>query len=494
MNNSGLAKLHAYAKLVHLRRGRQIEEPTTNDELNLEASAYENEVEESGSMVNCIPGGANQDGLRREFLDRFSECLSGRKGGRHVIATLMICWPDRVKILVAKNSGLTKADCELLNKIETSLGQIATTPGHPTLMAFIGAEFGLVLPDECSGLWETLLGHQKPRLIECISHFRQTLKKNFPQYLAPESPESSETTDAETLASHILSLGQSLLDSESSELEKHSNLVNKAYMIHRHYTREDFEALAQKGHQLWRDIGLLGRLRAEFNALVRAACQLPGFENLTCVPVVHKFKSKSKVKEWTLAQAFQSLGRQLDDDQVGIIMGSSSSKGRWTKDLLLSRFSGLRSPTWEVHAEIQLIFHLLRNDKEATGGRILPYAGCNKYSCLLCSKFLQAYESFGTRGCHGKLYDLWTLPPCDMLGSAQKRTVEKAIGKTALSLKKELFASGQVGPIREAKESTVGGPSIDINLRPRDTTAHVYGITQYLEQQHAEALYSAERR
>ncbi|SPO03132.1 uncharacterized protein DNG_05814 [Cephalotrichum gorgonifer] len=314
MDDSGLAKLHAYAKLAHLRRGRQVEEPTIYGALDLETSAYEGGVKEADSIANCMPGDIDQDGLRREFLDRSSEYLSGTRGGRHVIATLMICWPDRVKILVAKNSGFTNADRELLNKTETSLRQMAATPGHPTHMAPIGSQFGLVLLDESSGLWATLLRHQKPRLIECISDLQQTLKKHFSGYLGPKSSDSGEAADAATLTSHIRSLGGLLVNRNPSELEKQSNLVNKAYTIHRHHSREDFDTLSPEGHKLRRDIGLLGRLREEFNALVRAACQLPKFDNLSFVSVEHKSKSKHKVKEWTLTQAFQSLGRRLDDD------------------------------------------------------------------------------------------------------------------------------------------------------------------------------------
>ena len=68
-----------------------------------------------------------------------------------------------------------------------------------------------------------------------------------------------------------------------------------------------------------------------------------------------------------------------------------------------SRDHGLRA-----HAEIQIVLYAM----EKGIGEFDPYIGCTLPSCFLCSKFLDniCQHQFRTRGTHGKLYPLWTVP------------------------------------------------------------------------------------
>lgn len=65
--------------------------------------------------------------LKRAFLDRLSELIANEKGGLHVSSSLMIEWPDRVDILVARNNGFREGDATLrmLETISSSLRDIS---------------------------------------------------------------------------------------------------------------------------------------------------------------------------------------------------------------------------------------------------------------------------------------------------------------------------------------------------------------------------------
>ncbi|KAB5580956.1 hypothetical protein GE09DRAFT_457982 [Coniochaeta sp. 2T2.1] len=106
---SALKELHAYAKLLFLRSGRQFEDKTLYRELEDEVSTEESGND--GDTTKNIPlGNLDADRLRREFLDRLSETVSSTKGGRHVVANHMFSWPDKVKVFVAINSGFAEGD------------------------------------------------------------------------------------------------------------------------------------------------------------------------------------------------------------------------------------------------------------------------------------------------------------------------------------------------------------------------------------------------
>jgi hypothetical protein len=127
---SALRELHAYAKLLYLRSGRQFEDKTSNwgleDEISPEEPANDGE-----SSKNVLLGKLDMDRLRCEFLDRLSETISSTKGGRHVVASHMFYWPDKVKVFIAINSGFAEGDTlsKLVGNLCTALKDIATAPG-----------------------------------------------------------------------------------------------------------------------------------------------------------------------------------------------------------------------------------------------------------------------------------------------------------------------------------------------------------------------------
>jgi hypothetical protein len=127
---SALKELHAYAKLLFLRSGRQFEDKTSYRELEGEVSS--DEPGNDGVSSKNIPlGNLDVDRLCREFLDRLSETASSTKGGRHVVASHMFYWPDKVKVFIAINSGFAEGDAlsKFLGNLCTALKAIAAAPG-----------------------------------------------------------------------------------------------------------------------------------------------------------------------------------------------------------------------------------------------------------------------------------------------------------------------------------------------------------------------------
>jgi hypothetical protein len=127
---STLKELHAYAKLLYLRSGRQFEEKAPYQE-HADVIPLEETTNDSNSLKNVLLGNLDTDLLRRKFLDRLSETVSSMKGGRHVVASYMVYWPDKVKVFVAINMGFAEGEAlsKFLDTLCISLRDIAAAPG-----------------------------------------------------------------------------------------------------------------------------------------------------------------------------------------------------------------------------------------------------------------------------------------------------------------------------------------------------------------------------
>lgn len=120
-------RFEAYAKLLRLKNGGQIEQASNFSEMP-------NEEIESDKLDDADSVDANEflrfdeRKLKRAFLDRLSELTANEKGGHHVSSSLMLEWPDRVDILVARNNGFRGGDAtlQILGTIASSLRDIAT--------------------------------------------------------------------------------------------------------------------------------------------------------------------------------------------------------------------------------------------------------------------------------------------------------------------------------------------------------------------------------
>ena len=125
-----LKELHAYAKLLCLRDGRQFKDKTFYEEVEDEVSSNDSGNDDRSSK-NVPLGHLDTDHLRRRFLDRLSEIVSPMKGGRHIVASYMFYWPAKVKVFLAINSGFVEGDAVsiFLDSLCKSLKDIAMAPG-----------------------------------------------------------------------------------------------------------------------------------------------------------------------------------------------------------------------------------------------------------------------------------------------------------------------------------------------------------------------------
>lgn len=67
----------------------------------------------------------SEDRMKRAFLDRLAELVANDKGGPHVSATMMIEWPDRAVVLVAKNIGIDKDLATFLAELEAIIRKLS---------------------------------------------------------------------------------------------------------------------------------------------------------------------------------------------------------------------------------------------------------------------------------------------------------------------------------------------------------------------------------
>lgn len=117
------SRFEAYAKLLRLRNGGQIEEASDFSERPDEPTDIEESESTDSVDAKTLPW-SDDNKLKRAFLDRLSELVANQKGGYHVSSALMIEWPDRVDVLVAKNSRLEEGD-PMLKNIALSLQVIS---------------------------------------------------------------------------------------------------------------------------------------------------------------------------------------------------------------------------------------------------------------------------------------------------------------------------------------------------------------------------------
>lgn len=119
-------RFEAYAKLLRLKNGGQIEEASNFSEM-LDEEIESDKLDDADSVDANEFLLFDERKLKRALLDRLSELTANEKGGHHVSSSLMIEWPDRVDVLVARNNGFRGGDATLriLETIASSLRDIA---------------------------------------------------------------------------------------------------------------------------------------------------------------------------------------------------------------------------------------------------------------------------------------------------------------------------------------------------------------------------------
>lgn len=216
---------------------------------------------------------------------------------------------------------------------------------------------------------------------------------------------------------------------------------------------------------LWRELGFLARVRRCVDAFTIACNTISNFEDVRFVPLASVLDSTARAPparaiQWTVQQVFSSLNLDWQDRIVKNLMGPV-----WTLEKVQKEYYNLRSALHEVHAEVQLVLHVMAAEIESSQhGRAFRYIGCSKRSCFACDKFIKSCGGYTTRGCHGKLYHLWTVPKVHFITVKDEKDINNAIRRVEDEMKR-LLVQPYTGKIHHARESTVGGTSVSYVVR-----------------------------
>lgn len=280
-------------------------------------------------------------------------------------------------------------------------------------------------------------------------------------------------------------------------LEKVVKSAHDVFFLYKEHDFNDITGNNTDTKSLRDALGFLGKLQTCFNTLTRSAERLSGFHNLRILPVMDSSTGAAKPKRmdrrnaWSLKKTLESLGLELNDKTVDSLVATGKKKGSWTKSKLLERFDKLKASASEVHAEMRVILAATKHD--CTGAAIFKYVGCSKRSCFLCYKLIQNYGSYTTRGCHGKLYNLWTVPETPWLAEEERSKLVQAL-KNVEKAMKESIRDGKAAGLIHARESTIGGSSVATRrLQPGQNPYMLTLVSEYLRSQRQGTRPSADK-
>ncbi|EHK41056.1 hypothetical protein TRIATDRAFT_321317 [Trichoderma atroviride IMI 206040] len=449
------SRFEAYAKLLRLKNGGQIEEASNFSEM-LDEEMEPDELDDAGSVDANEFLSFDEGKLKRAFLDRLSELTANEKGGYHVSSSLMIEWPDRVDILVAKNNGFSKggATLRILETIASSLRDIATLDSSDA--ATVSTK---------KSLWESLVQWYKPRIDSDMIRVKKTLDETILTTRAQvKTPASNDCTSS--LLSHLEELC-ALINTVShpptqDDLER---IVKCAHDVHLLYKEHDFDDIAGK------------------NANTRSLRDALGF--------LAKLKRMDRSNAWSLKKTLESLDLELNDKTADSLVTAGRKKSPWNKSKLLQKFDTLKASASKVHAETQVI--LAATNHDCTGAVIFKYVGCSKRSCFLCYRLVQNFGSYTTRGCHGKLYDLWTVPETPWLAGEERSKLIQAL-KNVEKAMKESIRGGKTTGLVHAPESTIGGSSVATKIPQSGRNPYMLSlVSEYLSSQRQRTRSGADK-
>ncbi len=307
--------------------------------------------------------------------------------------------------------------------------------------------------------------------------------------------EASEST----LSCRLREFHDTVFAQHSSTAERNEVLVVQAHQIFKAFSTDDFNGLGISNSQSLRtSLGFLGRLQTSLSVLVSAAERLPGMDKLRVIAVPCPAPSKptrqgtatapstANGRGWTLTKLFNHLGHDFTDREVKTVLGSGGQASRWTKSKLVQEFDKLKSSSWEVHAEMQLLPCYI--EAVSRGESVIGYIGCSKKSCFLCWHFLNLFAEVRTRGSHGKLYNLWGLPEFQAISSAQVKRLVKSVEDLESLIRREIL-NRDTTKLAQVKESTVGASTISTIIPGSGEPSMLNMVSAYLQNQRANLLF-----
>ncbi|KAI6037922.1 hypothetical protein EDC04DRAFT_2897095 [Pisolithus marmoratus] len=430
---------------------------------------------------------SKEDELKQRFLDRFAEMMSNEKGDRHVAVCSVAlresgdrCPEGEVKVslLVSRNQDFGSRDKNFFSTLERLLATIGATV----------CEEMSSLPAVEKELWKELVQYNQPRLNYHAISLRDNLQafkaagcmNDVPPHNPSRSPQGSDServifcddpnigpySDA-THDAYMKLAQERIYDLDSILCSPDDKATQLRLLVEHTYSIRHIKAIgifldscpkASVGRKLLSDIQWLGRLRSCYCTLVEAAVNIPGFSQLSIIPVKNLPPRVCPSPLPTLVDVMKYLGQTLDPTSVKRFIGEGLGvidAGRIFKEVQTT-ISRRHLPT---HAELQLVLYIIRTmDMKTVSEEIYPYIGCSKLSCFLCAVFLKLFGqsgfTFRTRGSHGKIYPPWSIPDVDGLHDDIASGLNLASSKMRNFLLCELTNS--VTPTAQVAESSAG--------------------------------------
>lgn len=298
--------------------------------------------------------------------------------------------------------------------------------------------------------------------------------------------DGANTTDfPEPLHARLLGLC-SLLCNHKNALDdcNYGKIVDLAHEIstfHRSPADWQYYGSEKNAGTLQRQISFLGRLRRGFNTFSAASERLPCFSQVCIIACerprgsLQHSKSPRRKAPYSLASALASIGLISHD---GTAMGAIAKQNRET---LAKAFEKLQTESWQVHAEVQVAMRMAEyQGQDAQHGN---YIGCSRLSCLLCSHFLRSYGGISTRGCHGKIYELWNIPESCAMTQEEASKIAHAV-QYLEQMVKGLLQTSNNRKRNQCKESTVGDSIISNAARHFDSLSLALRAAEEIERLH----------
>jgi hypothetical protein len=292
-------------------------------------------------------------------------------------------------------------------------------------------------------------------------HYIPDLRASFEAYDADRACNNTQTSSCTSDSDSILSSLRDLLFNGGlnglSILEKHSRLSIACFDLRQTKTiRESLfkpPSVTSESRSLWMNICSLARLRIAFQTFRDIALTLPSFEQVSiCLLPRQTTSTKSPQHRLSLDETFAILELDLDAATTKAVVGR-----KWTVENAKREFGKLQKQRLHVHAEVQMLLFL--NNKDSPASRPFPYFGCSKLSCFMCNNFLQTYGQFNMRGCHGRLFQPWTVPSVNNLLPGRADRIAQALVAVQKEVWKQLKAFANVC-LQLERTSVVGKNSV----------------------------------
>ncbi|KAI6000924.1 hypothetical protein EDC04DRAFT_2612036 [Pisolithus marmoratus] len=431
------------------------------------------------------------DESKQHFLDRFAEMMSREKGGKYVCCVALresgsqfLDGDVGISLMVARNVDFDSVDERFRRKLEQLLAAIAAES--------VCEESNIKLE-----LWEELLWYNQPRLDCYADSLRNNLKTfkaagslhNIPRLPQNDEFEHRTFCDDPSIGpysedTHIdyMRLAQNHIFALDGILRTGDKVTRRRLLAEHTHSIRNMKSLrifidscprVSVGNGLLSDILFLARLRSCYDTLLEAALNTPEFAHLSIIFVKNHPPRICPATLPSLADAMKYLDQALNPSSVKRFISAKASVIGAERNFKELQDNTSRKPL-HTHAELQLVLYITKAADIGTMKReVYPYIGCSKLSCFLCTAFLESFDydgvTFRTRGSHGKIYPLWSIPDMDGLRDEMVTALDSTFNKIRNALVREMMKP--IAITTRVTESTAGVADYDPQSEYHETLA-----------------------